>query len=611
MVRGIGRFGSGDVLLAVGFAAAAAAEVLVRSDGDLPAVVLGLGGALAMVVLVVRRRRPLLAMSLFCLPGVCATWIQARFLHTGDEAFVPILTLIVLSYSLGAYAGRRALFLGVPQPVALVVVVDLMEPGQSVVGATIFVSVFVVLLPGVAGRLVRVRRELVAELDHLERAAGFEHRRRLRMVRVEESLAVAAMLDRTLESGLEQLLGVEDIEDVEGRARALLAITRDTVVRLARDDAEEPDASTPVLSSRWPVDVKDSPGVTWAPLVAAGVGAGLLTETGGGWSHTGVALALTAVLVGSIVTMAHHPMVGALLAWSSATAFSRAVVPLGNTFTGIGLTVAIPFLASWLGERRRGAIAVVAGLAAAVAGVRMSDPVGAAVLTAFATIAGAILRDRSALLAEVRAARAEAMDRRRNELRIVALEERAALGRELHDSVGHALTVIALQAGAARRLEAVDPPAAAGARQTIERTAREALDDLRRGFEATPSTIERLVSTARSAGLDVTVDGSPPPAELAGMVFRVVQEALTNALRHAPGTQVRIELGPAAVDAAYACTISNSVPRITPAAFPSAGRGLPGMRARLAAIGGTVTWGPTEGGFVVSAMIPSTGEPAR
>jgi signal transduction histidine kinase len=610
MRRAIGRLGGGDELLAGGFALGAAVEAALRFDGDVAALVVGLGGALAMGVLVLRRRRPVLAMSLFCLSGAGATWIQTRLLASGGDAFVPILTLIVLSYSLGAYAGRRALLLGCPQPVVLVVVVDLLEPGEGVLGGAIFFSVFVVLLPVIAGRLVRSRRGLVAELDQLERAATLEHRQRLRMVRVEEALALAARLDETLESGLEQLLEDRPIEDVELRARNLLATTRDTVVSLASDDAEVPDSPAPLPGPRRPAHLDDQ-GLTWVSLVAAGVGAALLTETSGGWSHPGVGVALSAVLVLAIVTMARHPVPGAVLAWASATAISRVVVPLGDTFTGMGLTVALPFLVSWLCERRLSAIVVVGGLAAAVAGVGMSDPVGALVLTAFATIGGAMLRDRSALLAELRAARAEAVERRRDELRIATLEQRAALGRELHDSIGHALTVVALHAGAARRLEVVDPPAAAGARQTIERTARAALTDLRRGFEASPGTIEGLVSTVRSAGLDVSVSGPLPPADLAGVVFRVVQEALTNALRHAPGARVHVELGPATSHATYACTISNSAPRLAPAAYPSSGRGLQGMRARLEAIGGTVTWGQTEGGFVVSAMIPSAVEPAR
>jgi signal transduction histidine kinase len=606
----IGPFATTDVLLAAAFALAAALEAVLRSNGDPAALALGLGGAVAMAVLLVRRRRPLLAMLLFCVSGAGATLVQSKLLDSPDDAFVPILTLIVLSFALGAYAGPRGLLLGAPQPVALVVLVDLLEPGQSVAGAAVFVSVFVVLLPVVAGRLVRSRRHLVRELRDLERTAAREHGDRLRTVRVEESLAVTEMLNRTLEAGLEQLLVADDIGEVEHRARTLLATTRDTVVGLAREQGDmPPTAATPgPRRSRPSPGDGEVPAFTWASIVAAGLGAGILTETGPHWSQPAAGVALTAALVAGVMWMARRPLTGALLVWTSATLLSRTVAPLGDTFTGIGLTVVVPFLACWLADRRRASVAVVAGLVAAVSGLQMSDPLGATVLTALATIAGGILRDRSALLAEVRAARAVAADRRREELRVAALEERAAMGRELHDSIGHALTVVALQAGAARRLQSADPVAAAGARDAIERTARQALDDLRRGFETGPGVISDLLATARAAGLEISVVGPPPPPHLLPVVHRVLQEALTNVLRHAPGAPTEVRL--AGSGDGYACTVTNAAAgpageREPRPAYPSAGHGLTGMRARVQDAGGTVTWCSVDGGFQVSATFPS------
>jgi signal transduction histidine kinase len=610
----IGPFATTDVLLAAAFAVAAALEAVLRSKGHPAALALGLGGALAMAVLLVRRRRPLLAMLLFCVSGAGATLVQSKLLDAPDDAFVPNLTLIVLSFALGAYAGPRDLLLGAPQPVALVVLVDLMEPGQSVAGAIVFVTVFVVVLPVVAGRLVRSRRNLVRELRDLERIAAREHDDRLRTVRVEESLAVTEMLNRTLEAGLEQLLVADDIGEVEHQARTLLATTRDTVVGLAREQGDLPLTTAtpgPRRSPPGPDSGAEVPAFTWASIVAAGLGAGFLTEAGPHWSHPVAGLALTGVLVAGVMSMTRRPLTGALLVWATATLLSRTVAPLGDTFTGIGLTVVVPFLACWLADRRRAAIAVVAGLVAAVSGLQMSDPLGATVLTSLATVAGGILRDRSTLLAEVRAARAVAADRRRDELRVAALEERAAMGRELHDSIGHALTVVALQAGAARRLQSTDPVAAAGAREAIERTARQALDDLRRGFETEPGVIADLLATARAAGLEISVVGPSPPAHLLPVVHRVLQEALTNVLRHAPGARTEVRLATSGDrEAGYACTITNAAvgppdEREPRPAYPSAGHGLVGMRARVEDAGGTVTWRPVDGGFQVSATFPS------
>jgi signal transduction histidine kinase len=614
MRRTIGPCRTTDVLLAGGFAVAATVEAAVRSSGDAGSLAVGLGGAAAMAVLLVRRDHPAAAMTAFCVSGAGATWVQARMLDSPDPAFVPILTLIVLSFALGAHGTPRDLGLGAAQPIALVALVDLLEPDQgSVVAALVFVTLFVVVLPVVAGRLVRSRRRMVAELRSLERAAALEHRRRLRVVDAEESLSVTTMLHQTLETELEGLLAADDIEDVERRARELLTTTRDTVVGLARDHASDdvPEAvSAPTgHAKRLPTySGTEAPAATWTLVVAAAIGAGLTTETSADWPHPVAALALTALVLGGIVAIIRRPLAGVLLSWVAATLYSRTEVDLGGTFSGIGLTVALPFLATWLGDRRRGILAILAGLAGAVAGLGMDDPFGATVLTALAAVAGSILHDRTALLTELRAARADAVERRGDELRVAALERRAALGRELHDSIGHALTVVALQAGAARRLRETDPAAAAGARDAIDRTARQALKDLRRGFETAPSAIFELVDTVRDAGLEVEVAGPSPPVELAPAVYRVVQEALTNVLRHAPGTQVEIRLGGGAGSTAYTCTVRNSEPvshvPVAPA-YPSASRGLSGMRARVEELGGTVEAGPVTGGFEVTAGFPS------
>jgi signal transduction histidine kinase len=614
MRRTIGPFRTADALLAAGFGVAAAVEAVARSGGMVGELALGVGGAAAMAVLLLRRAHPAGAMTLFCTSGAAATWVQARVLDSSGSAFVPILALIVLSFALGAHGGRRDLALAAPQPVALVVLVDLLEPDQGpVAGAVVFVTTFVVLLPVVAGRLVRSRRRMVAELRDLEAAAAREHVQHLRRVRVEEAVAVTTSLHETLESGLEHLLTVEDIQEVEHRARSLLATTRDTVVGLSRDD--EPVTGEAPDEQRQPSSASEraSAALTWACLVAAGIGTGLLTETSRQWHHAAWALALTTGLVVAIVWMVRRPLEGAALAWIVAGVYEHRIAPLADTFTLIGLTVAVPFLGSWLATRWRALLLVGLSVVGAVAGTRTSDPIGAVVLIALAAVGGSILRDRSALLAQVRQARATAEDQRRDELRIAALEQRATLGRELHDSIGHALTVIALQAGAARRVETLDPLAAASARDTIERTTRQALDDLRRGFDSTPAGTTELVRTARAAGLEVDLSGPPPPPVLAAAVHRVLQEALTNVLRHAAGARVEIRLT-SDERTGYTCRVRNfepgtGLPVVPP--YPSAGRGLLGMRARVAELGGSVTWGHVDGGFEVVARFASPVEAVR
>ncbi len=607
MRRRIGPIDAVDALLAVAFVVAATVESVLRDGWDPAQLALGLGGAVAMLVLLVRRRHPLVMVSLFCISGAVASVVQAWLGDTSSDAFVPVVALIVMCYALGAHAGTKALALGAPQPILLIALVNLMDPGtEDVASGLVFASAFVVLLPVVAGRLVRSRRRLAAELGHLEAEAAREHAQRVRMARAKESVAVSEMLDRTLDAGLERLLTTDDIAAVEEHARGLLAATRDAVVGLSQDQASRTSAPTsPTRPSQ-----SDDAGQTWSVLVAAALGAGLLVETSADWRSLPAGLALVAVLVAALVWIARRPLEGAVTSWVAATALARDVVPLGDTFSGIGLTVAVPFLVCWLAPRRRAAVAVAVGLVGSVVGIEMSDPAGTLTLTALATFAGTILRDRAALLSHLRAARADAVERRRDELEIAVLEQRASLARELHDSIGHALTVVALQAGAARRLRDTDPVAAAGAREAIEQTARQALDDLRRGFEVGPGGIADLLDTARGAGLDVDLSGPPPPPDVAPVVHRILQEALTNVMRHAPGARVVVRLGGGADGSGYACTVINSLAAGS-ASYPSAGRGLPGMRARAAAIGGTVDWAVEQGGFRVTATFPSRVVPAR
>jgi signal transduction histidine kinase len=589
-----------DALLAGTFVAAAAVEAVVRGAGGAAQLALGLGGAVAMLVLLLRRRHPVVMVSMFCVSGAAASVLQTRLPDESTDAFVPVVALIVMSYALGAYADRRGLALGAPQPIALIALVDLIDPGtEDVATGLVFAAAFVVLLPILAGRLVRSRRRLAAELRRLEGEAVREHEQQVRIARAEEAVAISESLEETLDAGLERLLATADIASVEERARALLATTRDAVVGLAHTPAPEaaPTRFDPPPRAAGPDDREQ----TWTVVVGAAVGTGLLVETSADWSNLPVGLALVAAVVGAVAWIARRPLSGAVVAWVAATALSRAVAPLGDALTGIGLTVALPFLVCWLAPRPRAALAVGVGLVGALAGIQMTDPAGATTLTALASVGGAILRDRTTLLAEVRCARAEADVRRRDELRMAVLEQRAALGRELHDSVGHALTVVALQAGAARRLRGTDPVAAQGARDAIERTARQALLDLRRGFESRPGGIDSLVATVRAAGLEVDVSGPPPPPDLAAVVHRVLQEALTNALRHAPGAAVVVRLRVEAAD--YTCMVRNPLVHVA-TTYPSGGRGLPGMRARAEEIGGTVEWSVDEEGFTVRARFP-------
>ncbi|WP_369371039.1 sensor histidine kinase [Promicromonospora sp. Populi] len=196
--------------------------------------------------------------------------------------------------------------------------------------------------------------------------------------------------------------------------------------------------------------------------------------------------------------------------------------------------------------------------------------------------------------------------------------EHTRLARELHDGIGHALTVVSVQAAAGRRVIAANPEAAAEALSAIEDTARSALAELDQLLAvlrddadddaplALAPALEDVISAHRRAGLDLTADVDLPPglpALLGRTVQRIVTEALTNAHRHAAPGPVALTVGHDAGEVRI--EVVNAV-RTGPlrARRASGGRGLPGVRERVALFGGTVEAGPDGGRWVLRATLP-------
>ncbi|MEU2504091.1 histidine kinase [Streptomyces sp. NPDC007863] len=208
--------------------------------------------------------------------------------------------------------------------------------------------------------------------------------------------------------------------------------------------------------------------------------------------------------------------------------------------------------------------------------------------------------------------------------RMTALEERTErllernrIARELHDSLGHALTLAVVQAGAARA--AKDPEFTDRALATIEETGRAALEDLervlmllretgRRPAGASPGLDEaaRLLDSARSSGARVEAEITGPVEELPGPVsreaYRMLQEALTNALRHAG--EVPVDVRVAAERSRLRLRVTNPLPEGRPPAVPGSGSGLRGIRERAALLGGEAKSGVKDGEWRVSVVLP-------
>ncbi|MGK5672566.1 sensor histidine kinase [Micromonospora sp. URMC 106] len=214
--------------------------------------------------------------------------------------------------------------------------------------------------------------------------------------------------------------------------------------------------------------------------------------------------------------------------------------------------------------------------------------------------------------------------------RIAALEARAArlaernrLARELHDSVGHALTVATLQAGAARELLDRDPEFARRALTAIEEAGRAAMDDLDHVLgllrepggggvapQRTLADLDRLVADTRAAGLPVDArcagDLADLPAAVSREGYRIVQEGLTNAARYGRGpVTLRLDAHADALE----LELDNAVSRPRRADPGRGGRGLDGMRERVLLLGGRLTVGPDGDRWRIRVRLPFEGTP--
>jgi signal transduction histidine kinase len=251
---------------------------------------------------------------------------------------------------------------------------------------------------------------------------------------------------------------------------------------------------------------------------------------------------------------------------------------------------------------------------------------------------GSAKRDHRAYIAAIEE-RADRAERTREEeaLRRVG-EERLRIARELHDVVAHAMVAINVQAGVATHLMDRRPESARSALQQIKRVSGEALADLRatlgvlRQDDDTPAptrpaqgleALEELADGMRAAGVEVTLevsgDGCAVPSAIESALFRTIQEALTNVLRHSTSRAATVRVGVRDGSARVEVLDDGPSQRVPVAAggipasehVEGSGNGLRGMRERIAAVGGVVEAGPrSEGGWRVHALLPLPSEAA-
>jgi signal transduction histidine kinase len=343
------------------------------------------------------------------------------------------------------------------------------------------------------------------------------------------------------------------------------------------------------------------------------------------------ALVLAVVAGGGLVLRRTAPL--AVLATTLAA--TVAIVALGEDPSGATVLIAL-YTAAALCELRVSlvALAATAATAATLSALTIDAPGREASATSGAIIAaglsvgiwalGAYAQTRRRYVRELQQ-RAAAAEREREQLAWIAVhEERASIARELHDIVAHSVSVMLVGVRGARDVLRSAPETAEETLARVERSGEQSLAELRRILallrepqqtaESRPqpslAELDELVASYRDAGLPVRLEVIGEPLRLPGgvelSVYRIVQEALTNTLKHADPSNVTVTL--AFRDARLELEVVDDGTPTTPGSATT-GQGIIGMRERVALLGGELQTGPREGGgFRVVARLPLGGE---
>lgn len=603
-MRGVTRT---DLLLAGVFVLAAVVEAVVLHHDTPGLMVFQASGAGWLGALAVRRRRPIVPIGVLTVGALLGTVVTRLFWPDAtDGGGVWIFALMLAAYSLGAHASGRALLLGGVLPLLVVSAVDATtRTGWARISGILFVTFFVGVLPTAVGRLVGIRRARLGLLRDQRRRLVEGQRLHQEAAAMRERLRATDRLRPTLVDGLRALADAAeagaDPGEIETSARSLLSRTREEVVALTAPVDTTVTAEVPAADH---VASLRASSQRWVVLGAGAVAAGLAAESSATLPLAAPAWTVVpaAVVVGAAFALAWwRPVLAVAVGYAATAAYSGMIAPVDGSLAETALAMSAAFVVAALSTRPLAAVGLVVCVAGQLLGLGTDDPIGEGLVLVVCWLGGLVVNEATRLVEQTRV---------NNELlagqdveAMAVVRERLHLARELHDAIGHSLTVVALQAGAARRLVDTDEDRAAAVMRTVAAAAREGVAALE--ADAAPTGIGELVERVRATGLRVEADlsgeaGLDPGRQ--AVLSRVVQEALTNVLRHAPGARVRVVVR--RYDDTIDLVVTNS-PGAGPGAAGGTGHGLPSMRDRVAAVGGEVSWRGVDGGFEVHAMIPA------
>jgi signal transduction histidine kinase len=390
-------------------------------------------------------------------------------------------------------------------------------------------------------------------------------------------------------------------------------------------DTTNPPAPRPRWLRRGRYDLVEAADVIIALICFAATNSTLTNGNAANHGHhsTGLLVLVAFVVSVPLVLRTRFPL-GAWAVSAAAIIFTSLAIPpgsIGGPDVPVAGVLVYGLCLYAVAVRGRPRI-VAAAVAITVAGAAFVDPgkvPQAVFLAAVPILLGVVVR-----VSRSGERRLEEQERRHSGERAL-LEERQRIARELHDVVAHHMSVIAIQAEAAPYKTADPPPELVESFGDIRASALAGLTELRRvlgvlrtgGQDTAPrpglADLDALLDSARSGRVSVTVTRSGSPVPLPEGVdlsaYRIVQEALSNAMRHAPGSHVQVRVAYRPDGLALEVGNDAGPPVLVPSGTQATGggHGLVGMRERAAMLGGSLDAGPTgDGGFLVTAVLPAS-----